>query len=62
MSAFLKRWRRRLAVAVLGAGLFAAPVFSRGAIAQAPNDPSAEALRRAKARAARSTATSAQSC
>jgi hypothetical protein len=41
MSDFLKRWRRRIAVAVLGVGLFVAPALSGGAHAQAPDDPDA---------------------
>jgi hypothetical protein len=39
MNAFLKRWRRRLAVALLAAGLLAAPALNPRAFAQGPNDP-----------------------
>ncbi len=41
MNPFLKRWRRRLAVALLGMGLWIAPAFTPVAPAQDPNDPSA---------------------
>jgi hypothetical protein len=41
MNPFLKRWRRRIAVAVLGVGLFVAPAFSPVSSAQDPNDPNA---------------------
>jgi hypothetical protein len=39
MNQFLKRWRRRIAVAILGVGLFVAPGLSGSASAQGPNDP-----------------------
>ncbi len=41
MNSLLKRWKRRLAVAVLGLGIAVAPAFSPIAGAQDPNDPNA---------------------
>jgi hypothetical protein len=41
MKPFLKRWRRGIAVAVLGLSLFVAPTFIPIAGAQDPNDPTA---------------------
>ncbi len=42
MNRFLKRWRRRLAVAVLGLGLFVAPAFHGSAVhRRLPKTPSA---------------------
>jgi hypothetical protein len=43
MHSFLKRWRRRIAVALLGMGLLVAPAFTPVAPAQIPDstDPAA---------------------
>jgi hypothetical protein len=41
MNLVLKRWRGRIAVALLGMGLLIAPAFGPPARAQVPDDPSA---------------------
>ena len=41
MNPILKRWRRRIAVAVLGVVILVAPAFSPLSSAQDPNDPNA---------------------
>jgi hypothetical protein len=41
MKRLLKRWRGRIAVALLGMGLLIAPAALPSALAQVPDDPSA---------------------